>query len=160
MCDSGPLARFFVIENDGESKKITEQLARIEQLKERIMPVLESIGYEGLDVVISGTHRITIRIIAEPIDGSAMMVDKCAEVSRALFDVENPIEQPYTLEVSSPGIERALIRPKDFERFSGHDVQIRTHRSQNGQCCFCGLLRGVIDECIHLEIDGKIMVFP
>jgi ribosome maturation factor RimP len=79
-----------------------------------IAPSVEAMGYELVRVALTGNARPTLQIMAERVDGAAMTVDDCAEISRAvsaLMDVEDPIDVAYTLEVSSPGIDRPLTRP-------------------------------------------------
>lgn len=84
--------------------------------------------------------------MAERADGAPMTVDDCADISHAvsaLMDVEDPIAGPYTLEVSSPGIDRPLTRLKDFERFAGFEAKLESRLAVDGRKRFKGLLRGV-----------------
>ena len=79
-------------------------------------------GYRLVRVVITSGRRATLQVMAEPLDERPMTVDDCAEISRslsALLDVADPIVGTYMLEVSSPGIDRPLVRPDDYDRFSG-----------------------------------------
>ncbi len=83
-------------------------------------------GTTWCGVSLQGRSSVTLQIMAERRDGVAMTVDDCADISRALsaiLDVEDPISAAYTLEVSSPGIDRPLTRPQDFERFAGHEAK-------------------------------------
>lgn len=94
--------------------------------------------------------------MAERADGAAMTVDDCADISHAvsaLLDVEDPIAGPYTLEVSSPGIDRPLTRLKDFERFAGFEAKLESRFAVDGRKRFKGLLRGVEGEEILLDTE-------
>src|SRR5438445_4651928 len=89
-------------------------------------PVLAGMGYRLVRVRVSGTSGCTVQIMAERPDGS-MPIEDCEAASRALspvFDAEDPIESEYRLEVSSPGIDRPLVRRSDFERYAGHEAKI------------------------------------
>ena len=95
------------------------------QIHERVAALitgpLEGMGYELVRVHLSHGARPVLQVMAERTDGAAMSVDDCAEISHsvsALLDAEDPIVGAYTLEVSSPGIDRPLTRPRDFERFA------------------------------------------
>ncbi|MCW2245148.1 ribosome maturation factor RimP [Azospirillum fermentarium] len=94
--------------------------------------------------------------MAERADGAAMTVDDCADISHAvsaLLDVEDPISGPYTLEVSSPGIDRPLTRLKDFERFAGFEAKLESRIAVDGRKRFKGLLRGVEEGEILLDTE-------
>jgi ribosome maturation factor RimP len=93
-----------------------------------VEPVLQAIGYRLVRVRLSGQNGLTLQIMAEREDGT-MTVEDCEEVSRALspaLDVEDPIEKAYHLEVSSPGIDRPLVRKSDFVAWTGHLVKMET----------------------------------
>jgi ribosome maturation factor RimP len=99
--------------------------ARIAQI---IEPVMRSMGYQLVRVRLSGQNGLTLQIMAERFDGT-MTVEDCEEVSRAVspvLDVEDPIEKAYHLEVSSPGIDRPMVRKSDFTRWQGHIVKCET----------------------------------
>lgn len=90
-------------------------------------------------------------------------VDDCERVSRqvsGVLDVEDPITGHYTLEVSSPGLDRPLTAAHDFERFSGHEVKLRTDMPVNGQRNFRGLLHGLSGGDVLLEVDGRELRLP
>ncbi|WP_044564255.1 ribosome maturation factor RimP, partial [Azospirillum sp. B4] len=113
-----------------------------------IAPSVEAMGYDLVRVSLTGNARPTLQIMAERVDGAAMTVDDCAEISRAvsaLLDVEDPIDVAYTLEVSSPGIDRPLTRPKDFERFAGFEVRVETSQPVDDRRRFIGMLKGIED---------------
>ena len=93
-----------------------------------VQPVLRAIGFRLVRVRLSGQNGLTLQIMAEREDGT-MTVEDCEEVSRAVspaLDVEDPVDKAYHLEVSSPGIDRPLVRKSDFETWAGHLVKIET----------------------------------
>ncbi len=101
-------------------------MASIERLTALIEPIAAAQGFELVRVRLTGTTHKTLQVMAERPDGT-MVVDDCATLSRAIsemLDVEDPIAEDYDLEVSSPGIDRPLTRPKDFIRFAGHRAKI------------------------------------
>jgi ribosome maturation factor RimP len=118
-------------------------------------PVIEALGYRLVRVRISGADGCTVQIMAERPDGT-MAVEDCEAVSRALspvFDVADPIERAYRLEVSSPGIDRPLVRKSDFERYAGHLVKIETAIPIDGRKRFRGLLVGTEGEAARIHRD-------
>jgi ribosome maturation factor RimP len=121
-----------------------------------IEPVLESMGYELVRVMLSGgKNNQTLQIMAERQDGTAMAVEDCEAISRtvsAQLDVADPIASAYTLEVSSPGLDRPLTRLKDFNRFEGHEAKLQLREAREGQRNFRGILRGVEGDTISLEL--------
>ncbi len=127
---------------------------RIEQI---ITPSVEAMGYEVVRVQISGGQRAILQIMAERADGAAMTVEDCADISRsvsALLDVEDPIRDAYTLEVSSPGIDRPLTRLKDFARFAGFEAKLDTRlASSDGRKRFRGILKGVEDGLVCIDTE-------
>jgi len=107
-------------------------------------PVLGGLGYRLVRVRVSGTSGCTVQIMAERPDGS-MAVEDCEAVSRALspvFDVADPIDRAYRLEISSPGIDRPLVRRSDFERYAGNAVKVETIMPIDGRRRFNGTLLG------------------
>ncbi|WP_372397843.1 ribosome maturation factor RimP [Azospirillum sp. HJ39] len=126
---------------------------RIEQI---ITPSVEAMGYEVVRVQISGGQRSILQIMAERADGAPMTVEDCADISRsvsALLDVEDPIREAYTLEVSSPGIDRPLTRLKDFERFAGFEARLETRQAADGRKRFKGMLKGVDDGLVCIDTE-------
>ncbi len=126
-------------------------------------PVVESMGYELVGVEFSGggSHG-TLRVYIDHENG--VNVDDCASISHqisAILDVEEPIQQAYDLEVSSPGLDRPLFKLTDFERFSGQAVKIKMSAGLHGRRNFKGVLQGVIDsKWIEVEVDGEIFQLP
>jgi ribosome maturation factor RimP len=99
----------------------------IRRVEKMIEPVLADMGFELVRVQMFGTKRPTLQIMADRADGAAMTVEHCAEISHtvsALLEVEDPIQGAYNLEVSSPGIDRPLVKAKDYERFAGHEAKV------------------------------------
>ena len=120
-----------------------EYKARLENL---VAPTLDQMGFELVRIQLQGQARPTLQIMAERVDGSPMNVDDCAQISRALsavLDVEDPISSAYVLEVSSPGIDRPLTRPKDFTNWAGHEGKIETDLPVDGQKRFRGKILGL-----------------
>jgi ribosome maturation factor RimP len=137
-----------------EPRLIVEQgvAARLAALVE---PVLESLGFRLVRVRISGLAGCTVQIMAERPDGS-MTIEDCETVSRALspvLDVADPLENAYRLEISSPGIDRPLVRRSDFERFAGHLVKVEMAVAAHGRRRFRGALLGAQDDAAHLRRD-------
>jgi len=118
-------------------------------------PVLQGMGYRLVRIKISGEFGCTVQIMAERPDGS-MQIEDCEAISRALspvLDVADPIERAYRLEVSSPGIDRPLVRRSDFERYAGHLVKIEMAVAHQGRKRFRGTLGGVDGWAVHLHRD-------
>jgi ribosome maturation factor RimP len=118
-------------------------------------PVIESLGYRLVRVKVSASEGCTVQIMAEQPNGS-MTVEDCETISRALspvLDEANPIEAAYRLEISSPGIDRPLVRKSDFERFAGHIVRIEMEIPVNGRKRFRGELAGVDEQAARLKRD-------
>lgn len=133
--------------------------AAAERVNALLSPSLEAMGYEVVRVMISGGRHAVLQIMAERKDGVSMSVDDCAEISHAasaILDVEDPIDAAYTLEVSSPGIDRPLTRDKDFDRFAGFEVRLETDRLVDGRKRFKGRLLGVAEEMVKLAEDGGV----
>jgi ribosome maturation factor RimP len=135
-----------------EPRLITEQ-GMASRVAAIATPVLTGLGYRLVRVRVSGTSGITVQIMAERPDGS-MAIEDCEAASRALspvFDAEDPIEREYRLEVSSPGIDRPLVRHSDFERYAGHEAKIEMSVGIDGRKRFRGVLTGVEGEAAKLR---------
>ncbi len=135
-----------------EPRLITEpgRAARIAALAE---PVLAGLGYRLVRVRISGFAGCTVQIMAERPDGT-MAIEDCEAVSRALspvFDAADPIEGSYRLEISSPGIDRPLVRRSDFDRYAGHLAQVEMAVPIEGRRRFRGDLAGTEGDCVRLR---------
>ena len=131
-----------------------EQAVKVEAL---ISPAIEAMGYEVVRVMIAGGQAVTLQVMAERHDGKAMTVDDCADISRtvsAILEVDDPIDGPYRLEVSSPGIDRPLVKARDFARFAGFKARIESGEMIDGRRRFVGTLKGVKDEAVMVVLEG------
>lgn len=135
-----------------------------ERLKRIIEPAMEAQGYSLVRLLyIPGTHQGTLQIMLEHHNGIDVNVEECAEMSRyisALLEVEDPIENAYILEVSSPGIDRPLTRLNDFERFKGFQAKLELSDPIEGRKRFQGVLLGVDGENISCQCEGQEWVLP
>lgn len=138
------------------------------EIERLIAPALDGLGFAVVRVKLLGNAPRTLQVMAERQGGGtvtvgAMTVDDCGEISRvvsALLDVEDPISGSYSLEVSSPGIDRPLVRADDFERFAGHLAKIETRRPLDGRKRFRGQLLGVAGDDVRMMIDGGVAAIP
>ena len=118
-------------------------------------PVLEGLGYRLVRVRVSGFAGCTVQIMAERPDGT-MRIEDCETASRALspvFDVADPVDRAYRLEVSSPGIDRPLVRRSDFDRYAGHAVKVEMAVPVAGRRRFRGVLLGSQGEAARIRRD-------
>ena len=118
-------------------------------------PVLQGMGYRLVRIKISAEAGCTVQVMAERPDGT-MQIEDCEAISRALspvLDVADPIDRAYRLEISSPGIDRPLVRRSDFERYAGHLVKIEMAVAHQGRKRFRGLLAGVEGDAVRLHRD-------
>ncbi len=133
-----------------------------EQLEALIAPVVVGLGYQlwGIDYSSQGRHTV-LRVFIDAEAG--ITVDDCAAVSRQLggvFDVEDPIAGEYSLEVSSPGMDRPLFTLEQFIQYVGHKVQVRLRTPFEGRRKFSGLLKGVEDEDVVIVVDKHEYLLP
>ena len=120
-----------------------------------VEPVIEQLGYRLVRVRVSSAEGCTVQIMAERLDG-IMTVEDCETVSRALspvLDMADPIDRAYRLEISSPGIDRPLVRKSDFNRYAGHLVKIEMEIPVNGRKRFRGKLVGTDGEAARIHRD-------
>jgi ribosome maturation factor RimP len=118
-------------------------------------PVLTDLGFRLVRVVLSGRNGTTVQIMAERPDGT-ISVKECADISRRLspvLDAHDPIQGQYTLELSSPGIDRPLVRPSDFEDWAGYEAKIEMKELIAGRKRFRGMLEGVEGEEVRIEVE-------
>ena len=137
---------------DSDPRLIVEQgiAARVSAVAE---PVIVGLGFRLVRVRVSGTIGCTVQIMAERSDGT-MTIEDCETVSRALspvLDVADPIERGYRLEISSPGIDRPLVRRSDFDRYAGNEVKIEMAVAVHGRRRFRGLLIGTAGETANIR---------
>ncbi len=116
-------------------------------------------GFELVQVQMVGGR---LQVMIERADGGELIVDQCADASHAisaLLDVADPISSSYVLEVSSPGIDRPLVRRKDFERFSGFEARIEMTKPIAGRRRFRGRLLGIDGEAVKIDVaDGEVLL--
>ncbi len=120
-----------------------------------IIPVLEDMGYELVRVRLMSGKATTLQVMADK-PGGGIEVDDCAKISTAIsatLDVEDPILDTYTLEVSSPGIDRPLTRLKDFATYEGYEAKLETEELHGGRRRFKGVLAGVEGEDVLINVD-------
>jgi ribosome maturation factor RimP len=118
-------------------------------------PVLQGLGYRLVRIKITGEAGCTVQIMAERPDGS-MQIEDCEAISRALspvLDIADPIDRAYRLEISSPGIDRPLVRRSDFERYAGHLIKVEMAVAHQGRKRFRGTLNGVEGSAVRLHRD-------
>ncbi|MBW0158445.1 ribosome maturation factor RimP [Sedimentimonas flavescens] len=127
------------------------------RLAEIVTPAIEGLGFELVRIRLQGGRHPLLQIMADRPEGG-IDVDDCAAISTAVsavLDVEDPIEENYTLEVSSPGIDRPLTRLKDFEMWEGYEARIETFEQIDGRKRFKGILRGTEGDEVLIEIDEQ-----
>jgi ribosome maturation factor RimP len=120
-----------------------------------VEPVLDSLGFRLVRVEVSGRDGKTVQIMAERADGS-MSIDDCEAVSKEIspiLDVSEVLSESYRLEVSSPGIDRPLVRPSDFEHWAGHEAKIELKEPIDGRRRFRGRLEGFEDGEVRVLVD-------
>ena len=125
------------------------------RIAEIITPVIEDMGFEVVRVRLMTGKESTLQIMVQRSDGT-IEVDQCAQISTAvsaLLDVEDPIVDVYTLEVSSPGIDRPLTRLKDFDQWKGFEAKIETEELIDGRRRFKGELAGIDGDEVLIDID-------
>ena len=138
-------ARFF------EEKGPALRVARVAE------PVLADLGFRLVRAKVSGQDGQTVQVMAERPDGT-ISVEDCEAISRALspvLDLEDPVQGAYRLEVSSPGIDRPLVRESDFERWAGHEAKIELAVPLEGRKRFRGLIRGAADGAVRIELPDS-----
>jgi ribosome maturation factor RimP len=137
-------------------------MAKIDELTVLIEPVVEGMGFSlwGIEYVRSGKYS-TLRIYIEKEDG--ITVDHCADVSRqvsAVMDVEDPISNEYTLEVSSPGMDRPLFTLEQYAAFVGEWVEVKLRYAFEGRRNFKGVITGIEEGDVVITADGEEFLLP
>ncbi len=139
--------------NFADEKRLIIEPGRAARVAALAEPVLAGLGYRLVRVRISGLAGCTVQIMAERPDGT-MAIEDCEAASRALspvLDAADPIESSYQLEISSPGIDRPLVRRSDFDRYAGHIAQVEMTVPIDGRRRFRGELGGTDGECVRLR---------
>ena len=125
------------------------------KLAELLNPILDDLGFEMVRVRLSSGDPSTLQIMADRLDGP-IGVDELAEINTSvgtILDVEDPIPENYTLEISSPGIDRPLTRIKDFDSFQGFEAKIETTELIDGRRRFRGVLAGVNNDEVLINLE-------
>jgi ribosome maturation factor RimP len=138
----------------GSEPRIVREVGVAARVAAIAEPVLEDLGFRLVRVRISGRDGCTVQIMAERA-GADMSIEDCAQVSRALspvLDVANPVDRAYHLEISSPGIDRPLVRRSDFERWAGYEAKVELELPLDGRKRFRGVILGLDGEAVRLRI--------
>ena len=125
------------------------------KLAELLNPILEDLGFEMVRVRLSNGNPSTLQIMADRLDGQ-IGVDELAEINTSvgtILDVEDPIPENYTLEISSPGIDRPLTRKKDFDSFQGFEAKVETTELIDGRRRFRSILAGVNNDEVLINLE-------
>ena len=136
--------------------------SKLEQLQALLAPVVEALGYEcwGVEFISQGRHSV-LRVYIDRPEG--ILIDDCEAVSRqvsGILDVEDPISGEYTLEVSSPGMERPLFTLEQFAKHAGEQVKIRLRSPYEGRRNYQGILRGVEEQDVVVLVDDHEYLLP
>jgi ribosome maturation factor RimP len=140
-------------------RRFTRETGAERAIADLAEPVLDELGFRLVRVKISGRDGGTVQIMAERPDG-AMSVEDCATISRSLsplLDAYDPMPGRYNLEISSPGIDRPLVRPSDFALWAGHEAKIELKEPVDGRKRFRGVIEGADrDEArLKIELEGS-----
>jgi ribosome maturation factor RimP len=136
--------------------------SKLEQLQALLAPVVEALGYQcwGIEFISQGRHSL-LRVYIDNPDG--ILIDDCEKVSRQIsgvLDVEDPISGEYTLEVSSPGMDRPLFTLEQFAAHAGAQVKIRLRSPYEGRRNFQGVLCGVEEQDVVVQVDNHEYLLP
>ena len=136
--------------------------SKLEQLQALLAPVVEALGYVcwGVEYISQGRHSLLRVYIDHP---NGILVEDCEAVSRqvsGVLDVEDPITNEYTLEVSSPGMDRPLFTLEQFAAHAGEQVKVKLRSPVEGRRNFQGLLRGVADQDVVVQVDEHEYLLP
>lgn len=125
------------------------------QIRHILEPAFNHLGYDLVQVTLGGGQNMRLQLIIDRLDETTVTIDDCVKANReasALLDVEDPIKGEYTLEVSSPGFDRPLVRPKDYIRFQGQNIKLETTEPVNGRKRYKGLLQQADESSIALVL--------
>ena len=127
-----------------------------------VTPVLNKLGYELVQIRVFSKDKVRVQVMVEPLDCSKILLDQCALISRkisAILGFEDNFNGPFELEVSSPGIDRPLVKKKDFERFTGFEVKVELNKPLNGRRRFNGTLLGIENDSVKLVMHNTEYCF-
>lgn len=142
---------------------ISGNMTGVVDIERLITPSVEAAGFDVVRVQFIGDAGDTLQVMAERKDRSPVTVTDCTDISRlvsAILDVEDPVPGAYVLEVSSPGIDRPLVRLADYIRFAGFDARLETRQPIDGQRRFKGRLKGVSDGNVLIALDAADTKIP
>lgn len=134
-----------------------------ERISNLIQPSLEGLGYDLVRVQLNGQLRKTLQIMAERKDERMMTLDDCETISEtlsAVLDVHDPIKERYALEVSSPGIDRPLVRARDYQRSVGFEANLTLAEAMDGRRHFKGHIANADDHAVTIQDEGKSFILP
>ncbi|MEN8236095.1 MAG: ribosome maturation factor RimP [Pseudomonadota bacterium] len=140
----------------------------VEQIEQLLDEPLSRLGFDIVRVQIQDSKRQVLEVMIERRDRAPVALDDCVAVSREaaiLLDVENSLKSAYVLEVTSPGMDRPLVKPEDFKRFVGSTIKLQTMIPVDDQKRFRGTLKGLEDEKVVIEVEvgkneGKVVRIP
>lgn len=130
----------------------------IKKIESIIEEPLNAQGYDIVRILMGGSYRRTLQIMIENKDERPISIEDCETVSRlssVLLDQHDPISDPYLLEVSSPGLDRPLMKPKDFQRFVGHQATIKTHQIIEKRKVFAGCLVAATEQDVSIAVNNE-----
>ena len=133
-------------------------IEREETIRALLAPVLDAKGYSLVRVRIASEGQSILQVMVERSGGDAIELEDCADVSRAvsaLLDARDPMEGPYQLEISSPGIDRPLMNAEDFQQYMGYDASITLKVTRGRRTKLEGLIVGVADKAVKIQAEGK-----
>lgn len=147
--------------SDAHTTRVVRETGLAARVAAIVEPAIEGLGYRLVRVKISGQNGCTVQIMAERPDGT-FTIEDCEAVSKDIspvLDVDDPVKTAYHLEVSSPGIDRSLVRPIDFIRAVGHEAKIELSRpidtgTGEGRRRYRGVIQAALDETVELTIDA------
>ncbi|MGQ0457370.1 MAG: ribosome maturation factor RimP [Hyphomicrobium sp.] len=142
-----------------ESVRFLRETGLAAEVADIVEPVLADLGFRLVRVMLTGAADRILQIMAERPDGT-ITIDDCEQISKALspvLDVADPLPGKYRLEISSPGIDRPLVRPADFEDWSGHEVKLELKQPVDGRKRFKGVLEGFEAGEVRIAADAGVL---
>ncbi len=130
----------------------------VENIERLVEPALSDMGYEVVRIELRGTKGKTLQIMIDHLDRQPVTIENCTQASHtisAILEVEDPLASPYALEVSSPGMDRPLVKIGDFERFAGENIRFDLRYPVEGRSKFQGLLKGVNQKRVLVTLENE-----
>jgi ribosome maturation factor RimP len=141
--------------NESSDRRFFRETGLAREIADLATPVLDELGFRLVRVMVSGRDGGTVQLMAERPDGQ-MTIDDCASISRKLsllLEAHDPMPNSYRLEVSSPGVDRPLVRPSDFTSWAGHVAKVELNEPVDGRKRFRGVIEGVAKNEVRLKIE-------